>query len=279
MLQKKSSLMILLLTLALALLTTACQGARAAEINKAVFVAEGNSFSGPDSIPAGWTQIRLENEGPDFYHIQLVKLADGKTVTDLVKEMGETHMAPAWATLYGGPNPPAPGQSSEAIVKLEPGHYALIDTVPDKNGTPHVQYGMAKALTVTPVDGPAVPEPVAGVTMDMLDFSYSLSKPLTAGKHTIRVNNKGAQAHEVFLARLAPGKGVNDLLASLAPDAPADAIDWQALGGVSVIEPGAHSYFTAELEPGRYALVCFAPETTSGVPHFMMGMAQEITVK
>jgi hypothetical protein len=138
---------------------------------------------------------------------------------------------------------------------------------------------MVKTLTVTRVDGPAVPEPVADVTMDMLDFSYSLSKPLTAGEHTIRVNNKGTQPHEVFLARLAPGKGVNDLLASLAPDAPADAIDWQALGGVSVIEPDAHSFFTAELEPGRYALVCFAPETTSGVPHFMMGMAQEIAVK
>jgi uncharacterized cupredoxin-like copper-binding protein len=279
MFQKKSSIMIILLTLALALLVTACQGAKAAEINKAIFVAKDNSFSGPESIPAGWTQIRLENEGPDFYHIQLVKLPEDKTVADLVAEMAETPISPAWATLYGGPNPSAPGQSSEAIVNLEPGHYALIDTVPDKSGTPHVQYGMAKALTVTPADGPAVPEPVANVTMDMLDFSYTLSKPLAVGEQTVRVNNKGSQPHEVFLARLAPGKGVNDLLASLAPDAPADAIDWQALGGVSVIEPGAHSYFTADIEPGRYALVCFAPETTSGVPHFMMGMAQEITVK
>jgi hypothetical protein len=279
MFQKKSTLMTLLLILGLALVVAACQGARAAEINKVVFVAKENSFSGPDSIPAGWTRVRLENEGPDFYHVQLVKLDGEKSVVDLVAELGETHIRPAWATMVGGPNPPAPGQSSEAIVNLEPGNYALIDTVPDKSGTPHVQSGMVKALTVTPADDPIGLEPVADVSMNMLDFSYSLSKPLTVGKQVIRVNNKGSQPHEVFLARLAPGKGVDDLLASLAPDAPAEAIDWQALGGVSVIEPGAHSYFTADLEPGRYALVCFAPETSSGVPHFMMGMAQEITVE
>ena len=213
------------------------------------------------------------------FYIQLVKLDEGKTVEDLVTALQENPVRPSWAKLYGGPNPPVPGQSSEAIVKLEPGQYALIDTVPDKTGTPHVAHGMAKALTVTPAEEPTVSEPVADATIDMFDFNYALSEPLVAGQQTIRVNNKGHQPHEVFLARLAPGKGVDDLLASLAPDAPADAIDWQALGGLSVIEPGVHSYFTVDLEPGQYALVCFAPEQASGMPHFMMGMTQEITVQ
>jgi autotransporter-associated beta strand protein len=274
--QKKPSILIILVILALAL--SACQGARAAQINEVVFTARDNSFSGPATISAGWTQVRLVNEGPEFYHIQLVKLDAGKTVDDLVAALQQDPVRPAWARLYGGPNPPAPGQASEAMVNLEPGRYALVDTVPDKTGTPHVHHGMAKGLTVTPAEG-AAPEPAADVTIDMLDFSYTLSQPLAAGKQVIRVNNQGQQPHEIFLARLAPGKGVNDLLASLAPDAPAGAIDWQALGGVSVIESGAHAYFTVDLEAGRYALVCFAPEHGSGVPHFMMGMAQEITIQ
>lgn len=277
MLQKKLSISIILLTLALALLVSACQGAQAAP-TEVTFTARDNSFSGPDSISAGWTQLRLVNEGPDFYHIQLVKLNEGKTVEELVTALKENPVRPHWAELYGGPNPPMPGQSSEAIINLEPGQYALIDTVPDKTGTPHVHYGMAQALTVTSTKS-EVSEPVADVTMGMFDFSYSLSQPLTAGKQTIRVNNNGQQPHEVFLARLAPGKSVNDLLASLAPDAPADAIDWQALGGISVIEAGAHAYFSVDLEPGRYALVCFAPENHTGKPHFMLGMSQEITVQ
>lgn len=278
MFQKKPSIMIILLTVALTLLLSACQGAQAAR-NEVTFTARNNSFGGPDSIAAGWIRLRLVNEGPDFYHIQLVKLNEGKTLDDLVTALQENPVRPAWAELYGGPNPPVPGQSSEAVVKLESGSYALIDTVPDKSGTPHLHYGMAKALTVTSAEGTAGLEPRADVTLDMFDFTYKLSESLTAGEQTIRVNNKGEQPHEVFLARLAPGKSVEDLLASLAPDAPADAIDWQALGGISVIEAGDHAYFSVDLESGRYALVCFAPDHGSGAPHFMLGMMQEIVVE
>ena len=218
--------MMILLSLMLALLVAACQGAAAkTQVNEAIFTAKDNSFSGPDTIPAGWTQLRLVNEGPEFYHIQLVKLADDKSVDDLVAALEENPVRPGWAELYGGPNPLIPGQSSQAVVELEAGNYALIDTVPDKNGMPHFHYGMVKALTVAEAEDLVSTEPAADVTMDMLDFNYVLSRPLKAGPQTIRVNNKGEQPHEVFLARLAPGKGVNDLLASLAPDAPADAIE------------------------------------------------------
>lgn len=278
MFKLKPSITIVLLTLALALLLSACQRVQAAR-SEATFTARDNRFTGPDAIPAGWTRMRLVNEGPDFYHIQLVKLNEGKSVDDLVTAMQENAVRPAWAQLYGGPNPSVPGQSSEAFVKLEPGNYALLDTVPDKTGTPHLHYGMAKALTVAPPEGTAGSEPRADVTLDMFDFTYQLSGPLTAGEQIIRVNNKGEQPHEVFLARLAPGKGVNDLLASLVPDAPPEAIDWQALGGISAIEPGAHAYFPVDLEPGRYALVCFAPDHDSGAPHFMLGMMQEIAIE
>ena len=77
MFQNKPSITLILLTLALALLLSACQGARAAQINEVVFTARDNSFSGPAAISAGWTQVRLVNEGPEFYHIQLVKLDEG----------------------------------------------------------------------------------------------------------------------------------------------------------------------------------------------------------
>jgi hypothetical protein len=276
---KKTSVTFILFALALALLVSACQEARAAQINEVTFTARDFSFSGPDTITAGWTKLWLVNEGPDYHHIQLVKLAADKTIADLVAALSESPILPTWAQEYGGPNPPDAGQSIEAIVNLEVGNYALICTVPDQMGIPHVHHGMIKALTVMSASGPAAPEPVADITMDMLDFSYRLSKPLTAGQHTIRVNNVGDQSHEVFLARLAPGKGVNDLLASLAPDAPRETIGWQALGGISVIEPGMHAYFTVELEPGRYALICFAPDDASGAPHFMMGMTQEFTIR
>jgi hypothetical protein len=279
MFQTKLSIITILLALALILLVSACQGAQAAQVNEVTFTAHDNSFSGPETIPAGWIRLRLINEGPDLYHIQLVKLSGDKTGEALIASLHENPMMPAWAKQYGGPNPPIPGQSSEAVVKLEPGNYVIIDWVPDQTGTPHFAHGMVKALTVTPSKGGEGVEPQADVSLDMLDFSYSLSKPLTTGQHTLQVNNKGQQPHEVFLARLAPGKGVDEFLASLAPGSPAEAIDWQALGGISVIEPGTHSYFSVDLEPGKYVVICFAPDHGSGAPHFMNGMVQEIIVQ
>jgi hypothetical protein len=279
MLPKKLTLSTIIMLAILALLVGCRGGEETAVLNEVTFIAGNNSFNGPDTIPAGWTQIRLQNEGPEFYHVQLMRLEEGKTVADLTAALVENPVAPAWAKHYGGPNPPHVGESSTAVIYLEAGDYALIDTVPGKDGTPHVHHGMAKAVRVTPNGDNAAAEPTADVVMDMDDFSFSLSRPLSAGVQTIRVNNRGAQPHEVFLARLAPGKSAGDLLASLAPDAPPEAIDWQALGGVSVIESGAHSYFTAELEPGTYALLCFAPDHDSGAPHFMMGMMQEFVVE
>lgn len=279
MLPRKQTLFTVLVAV-LSLLLGACQsGEETAVSQEVVFIAQNNSFTGPDTIPAGWTQISLQNEGPEFYHVQLMRLERGKTVSDLIAALRENPIAPDWAKHYGGPNPPHVGESSTAIVFLEPGDYALIDTVPGKDGTPHIHHGMGKSLQVTTNDQETAVEPTADVVMDLDDFSFSLSRPLIAGEQTIRVNNRGAQPHEVFLARLAPGKSAGDLLASLAPDAPPEAIDWQALGGVSVIESGAHSYFIVDLEPGTYALLCFAPDHHSGAPHAMLGMMQEFVIE
>ncbi len=280
MLRRKSNRTIFFIGLALVLLLAACQsGETTAVPNEVTFTARANSFSGPDTIPAGWTELRLANEGPEFYHMQLMRLDEGKTVADLTAALAESSVAPAWARHYGGPNPPHVGESSTAVVFLEPGDYALIDTVPGKDGTPHVHHGMAKAVRVEANGNGTAVEPEADAVIDMFDFNFTVSRSLVAGKQTIRVNNRGEQPHELFLARLAPGKTVNDLLASLAPDAPPEAIDWRALGGVSVIESGDHSYFTVDLEPGTYALLCFAPEQHSGAPHFMMGMMQEFVIE
>jgi uncharacterized cupredoxin-like copper-binding protein len=270
----------LLLILALSLVLSACQqDAQAEQLNEAAFVARDYSFSGPDSIAAGWTRLILSNEGPDYHHMQLVRLSDGKTVDDLVAAFNDSPVLPDWAEEVGGPNPPEAGQGSEAIVNLEAGNYALICTVPDRQGVPHIQHGMVKALTVEAVAEDTAVEPVADVTLDMVDFSFVLSAPLQTGEQTIRVNNAGTQGHEVFLARLAPERSMDDFLASFAPDAAFDAPVWQAMGGLSVIEPNAYGYFTVDLEPGQYVLACFAPDDNSGMPHLMMGMVQEITVK
>jgi hypothetical protein len=37
-------------------------------------------------------------------------------------------------------------------------------------------------------------------------------------------------------------------------------------------------YFTADLTPGEYLLICFLPDAKDGKPHFVHGMMQQIKV-
>lgn len=272
---RKYTLYLGLIVLAFSLFLGACSQRAGDTVNEATFTARDGRFEGPDTIAAGWIRLRLENEGPEFYHMQLVRLEEGKTVDDLVIALQENPVAPAWAQQHGGPNPPAPGAGAEAIVYLDAGNYALIDTVPDREGRPHFHSGMVKALTVN--GGQKGVEPEADVTIDLLDFGFEMPEPLAAGEQTVRINNRGRQPHEIFLARLGEGETPESFLGSLAPGgAPAE---WEALGGISVIEPDAHGYFTVDLQPGRYVFSCFAPDGTSGSPHFMLGMIEEIAIQ
>lgn len=281
----------LLLLAALILVISACQAAAAtaepdadvaaaggSAIPEVVFTAQDLAFDGPESIPAGWVRLVLNNAGSEYYHLQLVQLHDDKSVDDLAAALGESLVPPAWVTLRGGPNAVDPGASTAAVMHLEPGNYAIVDTVPDRQGVPHVANGMIRGLTVTDAEQ-RTEQPAADVTIDLVDFSFVVTPTITAGEHTFRVNNQGKQAHEVWLAKLGEGKHVNDLLMALAPGAPAEDWVYNGLGGLTWIDPGDHGYFDADLAPGSYALICFVPDPETGQMHFMQGMVYEFVVE
>ena len=50
------------------------------------------------------------------------------------------------------------------------------------------------------------------------------------------------------------------------------------LGGVSPLAAGGTSYLPVDLQPGRYALICFLPDMKDGKQHFEHGMVQEFEV-
>src|SRR4029078_2361359 len=51
------------------------------------------------------------------------------------------------------------------------------------------------------------------------------------------------------------------------------------LGGITAMIPGATEYFTANLTPGNYVMICFVPDAKDGKPHSDHGMVKEFTVK
>lgn len=237
--------------------------------------ASDYAFEAPDSISAGVTTIRLINKGPSLHHVQLVRLDQGKTLPDFLEALKGGGPPPGWATLIGGPNSPVPGDSTTAVFPLDPGTYAIICLIPAADGMPHVAKGMAHGLTVT---GPArvTAEPSSDLTIRLLDYDFQLSAPLTAGHHTIRLENGGQQWHELVLVKLLPGRTAMDF-ASWAEKMVGDA-PGEMHGGISGILPGAHGSIVTDLAPGSYGLLCFFPDVKDGKPHVAHGMVKTFTV-
>jgi hypothetical protein len=179
--------------------------------------------------------------------------------------------------MVGGPNAPDPGSQSSATVDLQPGSYLVACFVDQPGGVPHIMKGMAKPLTVVASTTPAAAAPAADVKVDMKDYGYTFSTPLTAGHHTLSVTNSGTQAHEFELVKLDSGKTAQQLIGWIAK--PSGPPPGHAIGGVTGLAPGqAAVSFSADLTPGNYAVICFLPDVNDGKPHFMHGMIHTLTI-
>ena len=249
----------------------------AAVPHQMTIVASDYKFDAPDEVPAGMMTIHLVDNGSEMHHVAFVKLNDGKTMADLAEALKKNGPPPAWAVDHGGVNPPHPGGGmASATQMLEAGNYALLCFIPSADGVPHFAKGMVRPLTVTANSGADAPAPTADIVMTLNSYTFTPSKPITAGKHTIRLENAGSQSHEVFLARLDPGKKAQDIPTWLMKmDGPPPA---ESMGGVPAMAPKMVSYFTADFTPGDYALICFLPDEKDGKPHFTHGMIQQFHV-
>lgn len=245
------------------------------------FTAKDFAFEGPDTISSGWTTVVLHNDGPTLHHLLLLQLTGGKTIADLetaVQAMkpGEL-LPPEWAVPAGGVNPPMAGSDTRAILDIQPGDYAIVCIVDIPDHLPHMMKGMIKGLTVTPASAPAAAEPVADMTVTLVDFAFAPSAPLTAGHHLIKVVNNGTQPHELELVRLGEGKTMDDLAKWGATYQ--GPLPGTSLGGAAPMMPGQVEYVPVDLTPGSYALLCFVPDPTkNNMPHLAEGMVRQFTI-
>jgi hypothetical protein len=230
----------------------------------------------PDTLPAGLTTFQLVNGGQEPHHAVLVRLTEEHPMADVMAAI-ESPTPPAWVQLGAAPNAAAPGDSTNTTTILEPGHYLLLCFIPSPDGTPHVAKGMMKEFHVTGAVPADAALPATDVTITLKDYEFVLSTPLTAGTHTIRVENAGPQWHEVGIERLAEGKTMADYQAwAAAPQGPPPT---RPMGGVIGPAPGGRpATFTVTLAPGTYLLTCFVPDSGDQKPHVAHGMLQEIVI-
>ena len=237
-------------------------------------------YEAPSSIPAGTVTFRLKNAGKEIHHLWVVQLAKGKTPAEFTAAMqhwGSDLRMPSWATDVGGPNSADPGQSADGTMTLEPGTYMLVCWIPSSDGMLHVMKGMVKTLMVTEKGSTPVAEPTADMNLTLDDYAFELSTPIKAGHHTIRVENRARQSHEVVIGRLHSGHAMKDAILWMngGQYGPSPVT---AIGGAAGLATGRHMYFTADFTPGTYVLLCFIPDVKDGKPHSDHGMIKEIVV-
>lgn len=243
--------------------------------NVVTVVANDFEFQAPTQMPAGLTKFVLKGQGKEIHHATIVKLDSGKTVADLTAAFKTPGPPPSWVTFVGGPNVPDPGAEANATVELTPGNYALVCFVDTPDKVPHFAKGMVHGFTVSAPAANAM-APAADVNLSLVDYAFNFDKPLTAGRHTIKVTNPAAQNHEIQLIKLAPGKTLGDMqqwIEKMQGPPPGNAV-----GGTAGMEPGTTNYFDVELTPGEYVAICFVPDHKDGKPHFVHGMAKQFTV-
>jgi hypothetical protein len=244
--------------------------------HEVMFSAWDHRFEGPETIPAGQTTLHLHNRGKEPHQLQLLKLEEGKSPADLAAALQSgSPSVPAWAKQMGGPNGVDAGQASEATLYLEPGSYVMICGIPGKHHKSHAQLGMQKALRVMDTML-APPEFNGNFHMAMFEYEFVVVQPLRKGRHTFYVINRGSLSHQASVVRLNPGASAADVLTALSQESP---LPGTLIGGMSGLEPGREGTFSAELTPGRYAIMCLFSAAHAGESHSAKGMVMHFTIE
>jgi hypothetical protein len=256
--------------------TSFAVSARAQTATVVDVAAHEYAFTMRDTIPAGLTTFRLRDEGVEWHHVKLVRLDSGRTLAQLYAALGKGEPFPAWMHFLGGPNAPAPNQAASVTLELEPGRYAIWCNVNAPDGKPHWTKGMFKQFIVTP-SARATSLPTGDVALTLRDYAFDLSRPITRGAHVIRITNAASQPREIFILRLKPGAGIEDVkgwLTKRVPTAPG-----QPFGGTTDIAPGDSLLLRESFPPGHYAFICWVADARDGQSHWHHGMVSVIDVR
>jgi hypothetical protein len=101
------------------------------------------------SVPsAGRHVFQVRNDGDQTHEVELVQLAPGKSVHDVLAWV-EKPAGPPPGMPLGGVSPLSRGGVASFEVELAPGRYGMICFLPDvKDGRPHHEHGMMQEFEV-----------------------------------------------------------------------------------------------------------------------------------
>ncbi|RBY89009.1 hypothetical protein DQ244_14635 [Blastococcus sp. TBT05-19] len=118
-----------------------------------------------------------------------------------------------------------------------------------------------------------------------VDYEFEgIPDTVPGGTVAVTFANEGEEMHEIGIARI--NDGVTASAEELLAMPEEQAMTMATFTGGAFAPPGGSDTTFLELQPGRYAAICFVPQGTTdmetmaeGAPHFTLGMVSEFTVE
>jgi hypothetical protein len=231
-------------------------------------------LEGPEQLPAGYNRISLVNTTNGPRALQILKFhhePDERALIESIEaiiQRGDGEGLFELIEAYGGLGV-GPGDTGAVTVSLDPGHYAFT-VLGQHEGQALASLGYLRMVSVINTENAVTQPPHFDLSVDMLDFAFTLPERIPSGPLTWKVANLGEQIHHLILFRLAPGKTMEDVQAFMQTyEGEPPAVE---VTPVEILSSGRSNYVTYDLEPGTYFAACFLPTPPSGIPHVALGM-------
>lgn len=230
-------------------------------------------LSGPTSADSGLAEITFDNKSVQDSDMQLLRVEGDHSAEETVeglKSATEGKPFPDWFFAAGGAGATPAGESRTVTQVLEPGTYYAFDVEGNLD---------AKSAATIEVGGETSDDEVeADSTVSAFEYGFE-SDALTTGNTEVVFENTGAQPHHIVYAPLDGDATAEDVKDFFKTEKGKPPFDDKEVKSTAVIEGGEGQLVTLDLEPGRYALLCFVSDRQGGPPHAVKGMVGEVEVE
>ena len=258
---------------------SAAARASAQQGSELVIVVTDRQFEAPAEVDAGLVNVRLFNRSSGPQHFTILKVDRLDRVASISEYLRSGDWNVPWINRMGGPESTPPGGVSSVSMVLEPGRYVIAQLPVNPTPGSALILGEVEELAVSRRPGApaaAAALPPADIALTMYEWNFTLDGPLTAGRRTIRVENKGQFEHQVSIVRLLPGRGIDQ--AVRWSERPSGPPPFEGVGGTTNLARSRSVNVTVDLMPGDYALLCTTWNPLSKRLHSQHGMVKPFRV-
>lgn len=231
-------------------------------------------ITAPQEVSSGIVTFDLNNTSQARFSVILTRLNPDVTREQFMSAFEQNpEDATSLVAMVGGRDT-AGGETSKLTANLSPGTYVAVGFNDSEVGPP-----ITGTFTVSGDQQSTAAEPDADITVDFVDFAFSMPDTVPAGEQTWLFTNSGTQWHHMILWRLEEGLTQDELLEILQSEEELEGPPpFEQVLDFGPLTQNERAWIEATLEPGTYTALCFLPDNNTGQSHFDLGMIKTFEV-